>query len=85
MINISANTSVETQVKRLMADQFAVTESELTDNATFSDDLGIDSLDKYELFMGLEKQFGLQIPDEDAERLRTVGSVITYLKKQYMH
>jgi acyl carrier protein len=85
MINTTEKTSVDTTVKRLMSDWLGISESELTDSASFADDLGADSLDVYELFMRLEKEFRLQIPEEDAEKLRTVGSVITYLKKQSRH
>jgi len=70
------------KVKHLMIEKFGIQESELTDSATFKDDLNVDSLDVMELQMELEKQFNIVIPQEDADKLLTVGSVIKYVIKQ---
>jgi acyl carrier protein len=70
---------IAAKVKQLMVDKLGVEESQLNDNATFKDDLNSDSLDVLELHMELEKTFKIEIPDEDAEKLVTVGSVIKYI------
>jgi acyl carrier protein len=67
------------KIKTIFVDKLGVQESALADNASFSNDLGLDSLDVLETFMELEKEFGLKIPDEEAEKLTTVGSVINYI------
>ena len=69
-------------VKQLMMDKLGLDEIELTDNATFKDDLNVDSLDVMELQMEIEKVFDISIPQEDADKLLTVGSVINYVIKQ---
>lgn len=68
------------QVKKIVVDQLGVEEAEVTDNASFVDDLGADSLDVVELVMALEEEFDLEIPDEDAEKIATVGDAITYIQ-----
>ena len=67
------------KIKRIIVDQLGVDESEVTMDASFVDDLGADSLDTVELVMALEEEVGIEIPDEDAEKIITVGDVITYI------
>ncbi|MDP7422444.1 MAG: acyl carrier protein [bacterium] len=69
-------------VKKITAEQLDVSESEISDNASFQDDLGADSLDQVELVMALEEEFDLQIPDEDAEKLSTVGAAVKYIEEK---
>ncbi len=71
--------NISTKVKQLMVDKLGVDENKLNESATFKDDLNADSLDVLELQMELEKKFKINIPDEDAEKLLTVGSVINYV------
>lgn len=72
--------SVEEKVKSIIVDQLGVSESEVTGSASFVDDLGADSLDTIELVMAFEEAFGLEIPDEDAEKIRTVQQAIEYIE-----
>ncbi len=74
--------SVLDKVKEVIVDKLGVEESKITMEASFIDDLGADSLDTVELIMDLEEEFGIEIPDEDAEKLTTVGSVIDYVEGQ---
>jgi acyl carrier protein len=67
------------KLKPVIAEQLGVDESEVTDTASFTEDLNADSLDLVELIMSLEEQFGLQISDEDAEKLTTVGEAVDYI------
>ena len=67
------------KVKEIIADQLGVKKEEVTDEAKFIDDLGADSLDTVELVMALEEEFGIEIPDEDAEKMVTVGEAIKYI------
>lgn len=67
-------------VKAIIAEQLGVKIEEVTDSASFIDDLGADSLDTVELVMALEEKFGVEIPDEDAEKMTTVGEAIKYLE-----
>jgi len=69
------------KVKQIISEQLGVEESEVTPNASFVDDLGADSLDTVELVMALEEQFDIEIPDEDAEKIRTVQDAIDYIEK----
>jgi acyl carrier protein len=72
--------AVADQVKKIIVEQLGVDEEEVTPDASFVDDLGADSLDTVELVMKFEEEFDVEIPDEDAERMRTVGEAIAYLK-----
>jgi acyl carrier protein len=67
------------KIRRIIVDQLGVEESEVTEEASFVDDLGADSLDTVELVMALEEEFGIEIPDEDAEKIITVGDAIKYI------
>ncbi len=69
------------KVKQIIVDKLGVDESEITNAASFTNDLGADSLDTVELIMEFEKEFDLAIPDEEAEKIGTVGDAITYLEK----
>jgi acyl carrier protein len=72
--------SVFDRVKGIVVDQLGVAEEEVTTEASFIDDLGADSLDVVELVMGLEEEFGVEIPDEDAEKIITVGEAVKYIE-----
>ena len=69
------------KVKEIVAEQLGVEVSEVTTEASFVDDLGADSLDTVELVMALEEEFGIEIPDEDAEKISTVQDAITYIEE----
>lgn len=73
---------LEQRVKEIIADQLGVEVDKLNANARFVEDLGADSLDVVELVMAFEEEFGIEIPDEDAEKIRTVGDVLEYLKEK---
>ena len=73
--------ALEEKVKKIIIDQLGVDEAEVTAEAKFIDDLGADSLDTVELVMALEEEFGIEIPDEDAEKIATVQDAITYIKE----
>lgn len=75
------NTSIEQRVKKIIVDQLGVKEDQVTPEAKFIEDLGADSLDIVELVMALEEEFGSEIPDEQAEKLLTVGDVIKYIEE----
>jgi acyl carrier protein len=72
----------EDRVKEIIAKELEVSPEQLTANASFIEDLGADSLDTVELVMALEEEFGIDIPDEDADKIKTVGDVMEYLKKK---
>jgi acyl carrier protein len=72
---------VEERVKEIICEQLGVEEDEVTPNAKFIEDLGADSLDTVELVMAFEEEFDLEIPDEDAEKIVTVGDAISYIKE----
>jgi acyl carrier protein len=72
--------SVEEKVKSIIVDQLGVNETEVTGSASFIDDLGADSLDIIELVMAFEEAFGVEIPDEDAEKIKTVADAIQYVE-----
>ena len=69
------------KVKQIISEQLGVEEAEVTPSASFTDDLGADSLDQVELVMALEENFDIEIPDEDAEKIRTVQDAIDYIGK----
>lgn len=71
---------VASKVKEIIVDKLTVDEAEVTPTAEFSKDLGADSLDTVELIMEFEKEFGISIPDEDAEKITTVGDAIAYIE-----
>jgi acyl carrier protein len=72
--------SVEEKVRHMIVEQLGVDEEEVKTEASFVDDLGADSLDVVELVMALEEEFGLEISDEDAEKLTTVGQAVQYIE-----
>ncbi|MDZ7723739.1 MAG: acyl carrier protein [candidate division KSB1 bacterium] len=74
--------STQDRVKEIIVEQLGVDANEVTPEASFIDDLGADSLDTVELVMAFEEEFGLEIPDEEAEKLQTVGDALNYLNKQ---
>ena len=69
------------KVKEVIVDQLNVDEADINEDATFIDDLGADSLDVVELAMALEDEFGLQVPDDDLENIRTVQDIVDYVSK----
>ena len=71
----------EARVREIIINELGVEPEKVTDEASFVEDLGADSLDTVELVMAFEEEFGIDIPDEDAEQMRTVGDAIAYLKK----
>ena len=70
----------EEKAKEIIAKELEVTLDQLTPDAKFIEDLGADSLDTVELVMALEEEFGIEVPDEDAEKLQSVGDVIKYIE-----
>ena len=72
---------VEEKVKQIIVDQLGVEPSEVTPTASFVDDLGADSLDRVELIMALEETFGVEIPDDEAEKISTVQNAVDYIQK----
>jgi acyl carrier protein len=72
--------ALEDKVKEIIVEQLGVNADQVTPEASFTEDLGADSLDTVELVMAFEEEFGQEIPDEEAEKLKTVGTVIEYLK-----
>lgn len=71
--------SIFDRVKKVVCEELGVPESEVTETASFIDDLGADSLDVVELVMALEEEFSIDIPDDDVAGLKTVGDVVTYI------
>ncbi len=76
-----STTDIETRVKKIVVEQLGVKEEEASNEASFVDDLGADSLDTVELVMALEEEFDTEIPDEDAEKIRTIQQAIDYITK----
>lgn len=73
---------ISSKVKNIIVEQLGVNAEEVKDESSFIDDLGADSLDTVELVMALEEEFNAEIPDEDAEKLRTVGDAIKYIEQK---
>lgn len=73
---------VEAKVKEIVVDKLGVEESQITNEASFTNDLGADSLDTVELIMGFESEFDISIPEDEAEKISTVGDAINYLKEK---
>ena len=73
---------LETRVTALIVEQLGVSKDEASIKASFIDDLGADSLDIVELVMSLEEEFDVEIPDEDAEKMQTIGDAVSYLKER---
>ena len=72
---------VEQRIKKIVAEQLGVNEAEIKNESSFVDDLGADSLDTVELVMALEEEFGQEIPDDEAEKLQSVGDVNKYIEE----
>jgi len=70
------------KVKAIIAERLSIDESKITESSSFIEDLGADSLDTVELIMQLEEAFNIQIPDEDAEKISTVGDAVKYIEKE---
>ena len=77
---MAAENSIEQRVKKIIVEQLGVKEDQVSPEAKFIEDLGADSLDTVELVMALEEEFGNEIPDEEAEKLQSVGDVIKYIE-----
>ena len=77
-----SDNNIEARVKKIVVEHLGVEEDKVTKDASFIDDLGADSLDIVELVMEFEKEFNIDIPDEDAEKLRTVGDALAYLNSK---
>ena len=73
--------NLEKKINEIIIYKLVIEESEITDSASFTNDLGADSLDTVELIMEFEKEFNVSIPDEDAEKIATVGDAVSYLKE----
>ena len=73
---------IESKVKAIIVEKLGVDEAEVKPEASFTNDLGADSLDTVELIMEFEKEFGIQIPDEDAQSIKTVGDAISYIESK---
>jgi acyl carrier protein len=79
---VIAMATVDERVKKIIAEQLGVEAEEVTPEASFVEDLGADSLDTVELVMALEEEFSIEIPDEDAEKILTVGKALDYIKEK---
>jgi acyl carrier protein len=79
---MAAEKSIEQRVKAIITEQLGVNPDQVTSDAKFIEDLGADSLDTVELVMALEEEFGQEIPDEEAEKLQSVGDVIKYIEEK---
>ena len=77
---IRDRSEIASRVKAIIVDKLGVEESEVTTEASFTNDLGADSLDTVELIMEFEKEFGISIPDDQAEKIQTVGDAISYIE-----
>jgi acyl carrier protein len=74
--------AIEDKVKDIIAEQLGVKKEEIKPESSFVDDLGADSLDTVEVVMALEEEFGVEIPDEDAEKITTVGDAVKYIEEK---
>ncbi len=81
-VSLTMRSTIEKRAYRIIHEIAAVDYSEIKPEASFVDDLGMDDLDFIEMIMAVEKEFGLEIPDEDAEKFKTVGDLIKYLKEK---
>lgn len=70
------------RIKKVVVEQLDVSDDEVSQDASFEDDLGADSLDVVELVMGLEEEFDIEIPDEDAEKIKTVSDAVSYIEEK---
>ncbi len=77
-----AETEVQSRIKQIIVEELGVDEAEVTPNARFIDDLGADSLDLVELVMQFEEEFNIEIPDEDAEKIQSVGDAYNYVEQR---
>jgi len=82
MVDVKTKANIAEKIKQIVSEQLGVDEGEVTPTASFVDDLGADSLDTVELVMALEEAFEIEIPDEEAEKIRTVQDAITYVEKK---
>ena len=80
ILNYTIMTDIEQKVKDIIVEKLGVEESEVTMEASFTNDLGADSLDTVELIMEFEKEFGITIPDDQAEKIATVGDAVAYIE-----
>ena len=80
-LNFTTMSEIEERVKQIIVDKLGVSESEVTPEATFSQDLGADSLDTVELIMEFEKQFDIKIPDDKSETIQNVGDAIKFIEE----
>ena len=78
---IMSSEEIFEKIKNIIVEQLQVAETSVTEDASFIDDLGADSLDLVELIMALEEEFGIEIPDSDAEKVVSVGDVVNYIKE----
>ncbi|ARC53251.1 acyl carrier protein [Candidatus Riesia pediculischaeffi] len=76
------NVTIEKKIKKIISDQLGVKQENILDDSSFVEDLGADSLDTVELVMALEEEFGVEIPDEEAEKITTVQFAIQYIQKE---
>ncbi|HLM03429.1 MAG: acyl carrier protein [Acidobacteriota bacterium] len=76
-----ADSAVQEKIKQIIVDELGVDEAEVTENARFIEDLGADSLDLVELVMRFEEEFGIEIPDEDAEKIQSVRDAYSYVEQ----
>ncbi len=82
MADVKAKANVAEKIKQIVSEQLGVDEGEVTPTASFVDDLGADSLDTVELVMAFEEAFEIEIPDEEAEKIRTVQDAVAYVEKK---
>ncbi len=82
MADVKAKANVAEKIKQIVSEQLGVDEGEVTPTASFVDDLGADSLDTVELVMAFEEAFEIEIPDEEAEKIRTVQDAVSYVEKK---